>query len=182
MIIKRKVLQSFSIFISLIGLIGILTQKAYAQPYECVSPTNCLPECISAGGSCEDPQVYCDMGCMAYQTGEGESFGILKHPLPKFQTYLPGVGLGEVLNNVISFATYIAGIALLGYLIYGGFSWITAAGNEERVEKAQKTISNAVIGLVIVVAAIIITQILGNVLGFENILKPTFPGAGSTIP
>ncbi len=107
------------------------------------------------------------------------TFGKLSHPLENLRGSETGEGLGTLINNLVTFATYIAGIALLGYLIYGGISWIVAGGNEDQVEKAQKTISNAVIGIVIVVAAIMITQILGNVLGFENILQPTFPGAGT---
>lgn len=109
---------------------------------------------------------------------DDSSFGKVSHPLVNLRGTETGEGLGNLLNNVITFATYIAGVALLAYLIFGGISWIVAGGNEDQVAKAQKMISNAVIGIVIVVAAIMVTQILGGVLGFENILQPTFPGAG----
>lgn len=104
------------------------------------------------------------------------SFGTLKNPLPSFRETPAGAGFGALISNLITFGTYIAGIALLGYLVYGGIMWITAAGNEDKIDSAQKTISNAVIGLIIVVVAIIITQIIGSVLGFESILEPTFEG------
>ena len=116
---------------------------------------------------------------MSRASGE---FGSLKNPLPLLRGLTTEQGFGMLINNLITFATYAAGIALLGYLVYGGISWIVAGGNEDQVETAQKTVSNAVIGIVIVVAAIIITQILGNVLGFENILQPTFPGGPVTTP
>jgi hypothetical protein len=38
-------------------------------------------------------------------------------------------------------------------IIIGGFQWLTSAGNEEKVEKAKKTISSAVIGIIIVILA-----------------------------
>ncbi|MEA2020225.1 MAG: hypothetical protein U9M98_00640 [Patescibacteria group bacterium] len=108
------------------------------------------------------------------------SFGTVEHPLPSLRTTDPGAGIGTLLNNVISLTTYAAGIAFLGYLIYGGIMWITAAGNEDRVDRAQKAISNALIGLVVVVAAIIVTQIVGAMLGFDNILTPVFEGPSGT--
>ncbi|MEK7538198.1 MAG: hypothetical protein AAB619_04480, partial [Patescibacteria group bacterium] len=38
-------------------------------------------------------------------------------------------------------------------IIYGGFTWLTAAGNEENVEKAKRIISAAVIGLIVILLA-----------------------------
>lgn len=65
------------------------------------------------------------------------------------------VGLGtsdlrEVAINVIKWLLGILGLVAVSFLIYGGFLWLTAAGNEERIEKAKRVIVNAVIGLVIV--------------------------------
>lgn len=62
----------------------------------------------------------------------------------------------DLKRTVINIIQWVLGIlALLAVLlvIYGGFTWMTAAGNEERVEKAKKVISAAVIGLIIVLLA-----------------------------
>jgi cytochrome bd-type quinol oxidase subunit 2 len=84
-------------------------------------------------------------------------------------------GLGDLLTNVGTTAAMAAGILLFGMLLFGGITWLTAQGNEDQVEKAQRIISNAVIGLVIVIAAFFITQILGSALGFGNIFDLVFP-------
>ena len=84
-------------------------------------------------------------------------------------------GLGNLLTNVATTVVMAAGILLFGMLIFGGITWLTAQGNEDQVEKAQRIISNAVIGLVIVIAAFFITQILGSALGFGNILNISVP-------
>lgn len=68
------------------------------------------------------------------------------------------VGLGtsdlrEVAINVIKWLLGILGLVAVSFLIYGGFLWLTAAGNEERIEKAKRVIVNAVIGLVIVLVS-----------------------------
>ncbi len=52
----------------------------------------------------------------------------------------------NTLNLVLGLLTLVAVIMI----IFGGFIWLTAAGNEEKVERAKKVISAAVIGLIIV--------------------------------
>ncbi len=67
---------------------------------------------------------------------------------PASADQLPAI-IGNILNVLISFL----GILLLGYLVYGGFLWMTAGGDKGKVDKAVATIRNAVIGLVIIVTA-----------------------------
>lgn len=74
-----------------------------------------------------------------------------------------GAGLGtpqdprSVAAGIIRVVLNTLGIIFLGLTVYGGFLWMTAAGNEETVGKAKKTIYYAVTGLVIVLAAYSIT-------------------------
>ncbi len=44
----------------------------------------------------------------------------------------------------------VGGLAIL-FIIYGGFIYITSAGNQQRVELAKKTLTYAILGLVLVV-------------------------------
>ncbi len=88
-----------------------------------------------------------------------------------------GGGLNLLVSNLIGAATMIAGIAMLGYFLYGAITWVTAAGNEERIESAQKAISNALIGMLIVVLATTIAAIIGSVIG-TPILSPPWESLG----
>lgn len=45
------------------------------------------------------------------------------------------------------------GVILLCLVLYAGFMWMTAGGDNEKVEKAQKTIRNAIIGLIIILCS-----------------------------
>jgi hypothetical protein len=47
-------------------------------------------------------------------------------------------------------------------MIFAGLSWMTASGNQEKVNKAKDLMINAVIGLVIVMAAYAITAFVGD--------------------
>jgi len=56
-------------------------------------------------------------------------------------------------GNIITIALSLLGVIFLVLLIYGGYFWMTARGNEQQVEKAKNTITTALIGLVIVLLA-----------------------------
>lgn len=66
--------------------------------------------------------------------------------------------LGDMIGFVLSFI----GVLFLILTIYGGISWMTAGGNEQKVEKAKTIIINAIIGLLIVIFAYTITSFIGD--------------------
>lgn len=88
-----------------------------------------------------------------------------------------GAGLNSLISNIIGVATAFAGIAMVGYFIYGTLTWITASGNEDQIDRAQRAISNAVIGMVLVVLATSIAAIIGVLTGVE-ILSPPWESFG----
>lgn len=51
----------------------------------------------------------------------------------------------------------ILGVLFLVLIVYGGYTWMNAQGAEEEIEKAKKIITQAVIGLIIVMASYAIT-------------------------
>jgi hypothetical protein len=66
--------------------------------------------------------------------------------------------LGSIIGLVLSFV----GVIFLILMIFAGLSWMTASGNQEKVNKAKDLMINAVIGLVIVMAAYAITAFVGD--------------------
>ena len=59
----------------------------------------------------------------------------------------------EILGLVVSGFLSLLGIIFIGEIIYAGYNWMTARGEEQKVEKAHETIRRAIIGLVVVVGA-----------------------------
>ena len=84
-----------------------------------------------------------------------------------------GKNLGDIINTVLPYAYSLAGIILLLLLIAGGLGLMTSAGDPKKVESAQKRITNAIIGIVIIFASYWIIQLLSTLLGIErlNIFK-----------
>ena len=69
-----------------------------------------------------------------------------------------------VISGVIQFLLAIVFIFAVVFLVIGGFRYIVSQGNEEGVEKAKGTITNAIIGIVVVLLAWIILRVVVNVL------------------
>jgi len=66
--------------------------------------------------------------------------------------------LPTIIAGLINVALTLLGSLLLVYLLYGGFLWMTAGGDEKKVDKARDLIKNAIIGVVIVAAAYAISS------------------------
>ena len=80
------------------------------------------------------------------------------------------VGGGEdtprnVLVNVAFYALYFLGAICTGLIIYAGFLWVIAAGNQEKITKARLIITFALIGLAVVLGAYMIGQLVASQFG-----------------
>lgn len=70
-----------------------------------------------------------------------------------------------IISKVITMALGLMGVIFLILAIYAGYSWMMAGGNEETVAKATKTLTNAVLGLIIVLAAYALSRFIVATLG-----------------
>ncbi|OGH74048.1 MAG: hypothetical protein A3C90_03025 [Candidatus Magasanikbacteria bacterium RIFCSPHIGHO2_02_FULL_51_14] len=59
----------------------------------------------------------------------------------------------ETIGVIVQAAMAFLGIIFTALIVYAGFLWMTARGDEEKVKKAQGIIRMAIIGLVIVLAS-----------------------------
>ena len=66
--------------------------------------------------------------------------------------------LSDVINVLLSFV----GVIFFVLIVYGGFTWMTSQGNDEKVKKAKGTIKSSVIGLIITLSAYVISSFLIN--------------------
>ena len=70
-----------------------------------------------------------------------------------------------IISTIITTVLSLMGVIFLILAIYSGFKWMTAAGNEEAVEKAKGTLVNAIIGIVVVLAAYAISKFVVEIFG-----------------
>lgn len=62
-----------------------------------------------------------------------------------------------IIGAVVKAFLSIIGVIFLILMIYAGYNWMTAHGDEQKVTKSKETITAAIIGLVIVIGAYAIT-------------------------
>ena len=69
----------------------------------------------------------------------------------------------EMAVNIVKYLMTFLGIIAVVIILLGGFKWMTAGGNEDKVDEAKKLIIAGLIGLVIILAAFIIVQFVMRV-------------------
>jgi len=103
-------------------------------------------------------------------------FGVLL--LPALADAKVDVGFNEVENEIdlgtrdvrataatiINAAMGLLGIIAVIIILLGGFKWMVAAGNDEKVKEAKKLIISGIIGLVIILAAYAIARFVVDAL------------------
>jgi len=88
-----------------------------------------------------------------------------------------GLGTEDIRVSVMKIVRYFLGflgIIALIIIIYGGFVWMTSAGNPEKVTLAKRILTSAVIGLVIILSAFMIVSFIINAL-VDTFVDPQTP-------
>ncbi|MFP4514921.1 MAG: pilin [Parcubacteria group bacterium] len=70
--------------------------------------------------------------------------------------------IGQAVNVLLSFL----GVIFIILIILAGYNWMTAGGNQEKVSKAKDSIKSSLIGLLVVVGAYAIWELISSQLLF----------------
>ncbi len=104
------------------------------------------------------------------QSGEGVLNEVEKNPL------------GRLIATLWQTMVVLGGLLVLMNLVWGAFNWISASGDEKKIEDARNKITHAVIGMTILAASYAIMKFLEGVFGFSliNINWDQIAGGSST--
>lgn len=58
--------------------------------------------------------------------------------------------LATTLGSIVGAFLGLLGVIFIVLMLYGGYNWMTAAGEEAKIDKAKDTIKSAIIGVIIV--------------------------------
>jgi Type IV secretion system pilin len=65
--------------------------------------------------------------------------------------------------NIVSFFLGFLGLVAVIMIIYGGITYVTAAGNQEKVDSAKKIIMYAIVGIIIVLISFaLVNTVIGG--------------------
>ncbi len=83
-----------------------------------------------------------DVFGLSYVTGNGDDGIVLGNKDPR-----------TMITQIINVLLTLLGIVAVVIVLLGGFKWMTAGGNEDKVGEAKKILGAGIIGLVIILAA-----------------------------
>ncbi|TSA44793.1 hypothetical protein D4R52_03675 [bacterium] len=133
---KTKYIILTALVISFFAL-GPLARVAYADPP--TGPVTCVDGVTPVDGKCP-----------------------IANPAPAYLVTF--TNFKEVLVLIINILLYFSGAIAVIFLVIGGYKYVASRGNEEAMESAKKTISSAVIGIVIILMAYAIVTIVNNII------------------
>ena len=123
------------------------------------------------GNSSSGSNPICDPNGYTMQNG-------LCIPNSPFSGGLASQGtLSGLITTILNIVLALSGIIAVIFIIIGGFQYITAGGNSEQAEKGRVALTNAIIGLLIVILAFTIVKVVTNTLtttsplGYNQSLK-----------
>ncbi len=124
-------------------------------------------------------------------TNDGFGFGTTLDNVAQQSGFNPGneKSLDERISSFISLFLSFLGVIFLILMIFGGYNWMTAAGDEKKIDKAKDTIRAAIIGLIIIIAAyaisiFVVSRIWGatTTTPVQSLLMPTVVYAQNNPP
>ena len=67
-----------------------------------------------------------------------------------------------LINGIIQYLMGLLAIVAVCFIIYGGFQWMTSAGDSKKLEKAKQILINSAIGLIIILSAWVIVKLVNG--------------------
>ncbi len=78
----------------------------------------------------------------------------------KFKQNIPNQGTDFSINVILNWLYGIIGLVAVGFIVYAAVIFITSGGDASKAEKAKTGIFYAVVGLIVVIMAAVITAVV----------------------
>lgn len=106
-------------------------------------------------------------------------FGDIENPIDSYGNV--NTGLPSFISNVVTVVFAAAGLYAFFNLMIAGFTYVTAGGDEKKIQAAVYSINMSLLGLIIMVGAAAVTGIVSFLLFGDAgaILSPSITGPGS---
>ena len=135
---------------SLVFIWGLFNAHLYAH----AGIFDVFTEGATGQSASDEPQSNCR------PNDQGQEICYLENPIGIGQTGTTEVS--DLINTIIRSALGVIGALTLVMFVWGGFQWLTSAGNPEKVEAGTQTMVWAVIGVILVLASyVLLSTFLG---------------------
>ena len=85
----------------------------------------------------------------------------------------PGL-FNKFISSAIGIMTVVAILWFVFILLGGAYGIISSGGDKQALENAKKRIVNGLIGLIVVIVAVFLIDLIGGIIGIREILNPAY--------
>lgn len=117
--------------------------------------TGTVGDNCSSDTDCDSGEKCVGSACASITTGDSSAFFGLGYAE---ETGLGSRDIRATIASIINVALGLLGIVAVVIVLVGGFKWMTAGGNDEKVTEARKLIFAGIIGLAIILSAYAIAK------------------------
>lgn len=72
------------------------------------------------------------------------------------------------ISNIVSFAIPFAGVAAVFFIVLAGIKFLTSGGDPIKVEEAKKSLTFAIIGLIIILLVFVFIKVFSHTFGLGD--------------
>lgn len=87
---------------------------------------------------------------------------------------------GALIASALQIIFIFAGLAVLVFIVWAAFDWITSGGDKEKVAGARRKITNAIIGLFLLALAYFIAALVSDLVGIPILTTGEIPLLGGS--
>jgi hypothetical protein len=97
-------------------------------------------------------------------------------------TITPSIGftsLSQAINTMLDFLFFFGALACFFYIVLGAFKYVTAGDNSNAVSSARTTVTNAIIGLILLAVVFVAFQVIVRIIpGLSDFFQIGSSGGG----
>ncbi|MFH0834262.1 MAG: pilin [Patescibacteria group bacterium] len=82
-------------------------------------------------------------------------------------------GLRDLVLKIVNWFMFFLGLIATGFLVYGGFLYITSAGGDENIKQAKKILIYSAVGIIVIILSAVLVNALVNMLATGASDNPT---------
>ena len=162
----KKVIPVFSVMLIMMGVVNFCAISVYADTVEVIDETDDGGDGSSNSGGGNSSSGDCNtnlFGLKPWYNGLTEKVNgrceIKKPEEGKIPTFV-----WTIILNIMFDLFAISGYLAVMFIAYGGYQYIFSTGDAGKAAKGKRTVTAAVIGLVIVVLAAVISNFIIDIL------------------
>ncbi len=150
----QKLFFKFSFLIFILSLSFLFNSPVLAaKPFTCI----CKDGSQQASTDCSDCATLCASHKLLDSCKGASSQTAASQTLPN---PLNIVDLNQMIAKLINFVLSFVGSVSLLMFLYGGITWMTSAGSQDKVKKGRDIIIWAVIGLAVVFSSYVLVRLV----------------------